>query len=67
MSTTILALLAVGLTLLGSWGRRNAETLAPQAMPEGEKRHRTTVLRRGGLACHAVAVLFAVAGVVSLL
>jgi hypothetical protein len=65
MSTALLLTLATSLVLLGRWGRHNAETLAPEALPEHERHHRAGVLRRGGLACHVAAGLLAAAGLLT--
>jgi ABC-type Fe3+ transport system permease subunit len=65
MSTAVLLVLAALLVLIGRWGRRNAESLAPRGMPERERAQRAGVLRRGGIACHVVACLLATAGVLS--
>ena len=62
MSSALLLMLAAMLALIGRWGRRNAETLAPRGMPERERRHRAESLRRGGLACHIASFMLATAG-----
>lgn len=58
------ALLALGqlalaglLAGLGWWGRSRTNRLVSDAMPEEQRIHRIKVLRRGGLACYAVAGL----------
>lgn len=67
MSSALLLTFAAMLALIGWWGRRNAETLAPQHMPEQERRRRVGVMRRGGLSCQAASVLLATAGFLSAL
>ncbi|HVV08327.1 hypothetical protein [Amycolatopsis sp.] len=56
--------LGIALALIGWWGRRNAPALA-RAGPGHQ--HRTTVLRRGALACQVVALLFVLTAVPSLI
>jgi hypothetical protein len=51
------------LFLLGYWGRRNAEDLVPVSLDADERARRTRVLRRGSLACCAVAMLFLIASI----
>lgn len=48
---------AASLFLLGCWGRRNADRLAPTTLGEEERAKRSRTYRLGALACQAVAGL----------
>ncbi|SNR49829.1 hypothetical protein SAMN06265360_107203 [Haloechinothrix alba] len=67
MNTLILTGMAAILAALGTWGIRHAPQLAPAPLPEQERRHRTRVLRRGGIACLVAATLLLAAGAHALL
>lgn len=59
--------LAVGLFVLGTWGRHHSDLLAPRSLPEEHRARRVRALRRGSLACQVIAVVFALAAVPVLL
>jgi len=55
------AVVAAVLGPLGVWGRSHAHELVPGNLAEGERQHRVSVLRRGGLAAQFAAALFLLA------
>lgn len=55
----ILAVMALALAALGLWGRDRAPSLVPAHMSEKDRLRRARVLRRGGMTCLVLAVLFA--------
>ncbi len=58
MNAIVTLTIAGILVLLGRWGYRNAENLAPPLLAEESREHRTRVVRRGAIACYAAAVVF---------
>lgn len=61
------AVLALALVLIGTWGRRHAAELAVvPGMAADRIAHRERLMRRGSTACLVVGVLFAGVAVLSL-
>lgn len=59
--------LSAGLFLLGRWGRLHADLLVTRSLPDEHRARRLNALRRGGLACQVLGVVFALAAVPALL
>lgn len=59
--------LAVGLFLLGRWGRLRGDILVPRSLPDEHRARRLNALRRGGAACQVLGVVFALAVIPALL
>lgn len=55
------------LAALGWWGLRNAAVVVPASLPESDRQRRERVLRRGSVACHVLAAVFVVTGVLGAL
>ncbi|MCQ4079214.1 hypothetical protein NGB36_00925 [Streptomyces sp. RB6PN25] len=55
--------LALGLMLVGRWGRRRAAALVPASLSGTDRDRRIVAMRRGALACKALGVLFAFASI----
>lgn len=64
MSPILVAFLAVCLSGVGIWGRRNASELVPNGVDAETQEHRIRQLRRGGLLCQVFAVVFVVGAVI---
>ncbi|TCK26275.1 hypothetical protein [Pseudonocardia endophytica] len=54
----ILLVMAVALAALGLWARGNVENLVPAQMSGEQRDKRVRVLRRGGITCLVVALVF---------
>lgn len=67
MNTAVFAALAAALVVLGIWALRRADGLVPSFLDAGERVRRVRVIRRGGVSCLAVAVLFVAVGVADLI
>ncbi|MET8249156.1 hypothetical protein ABZV31_35185 [Streptomyces sp. NPDC005202] len=55
-------LMAGALVVLGRWGLRNAHQVPPW-LSSRDRQRRSRTLRRGARTCYVVAVVFAVAGI----
>jgi hypothetical protein len=66
MNQVAFVLLAVALTPVGLWARRNAATLVGPYLEPRARAKRSRVIRRGGSVCLVVAAGFAVFAVVDL-
>ena len=55
--------LALGLMLVGRWGRRRAAALVPTSVCSTDRDRRIVAMRRGAIACEVLGVLFAFASI----
>lgn len=55
------------LLLIGRWGYRNADTLAPSLLAEEKQDQRSRVIRRGAIACYGAAAIFVVIMIIGLI
>lgn len=57
--------LAMGVALIGRWGRTSAGHLVPGHLATEDRARRTSTLRRGALACYAAAAVLVGAAVLA--
>lgn len=67
MNVLAFSLLAAAVAFVGAWGRRAAPTLVGVHFDSRARAKKQRVIRRGGLACYAVAMAFTAFAVADLL
>jgi hypothetical protein len=66
MTVVVALAFAIILFIVGGWGRRNAESLAPSAMSTEGRRNSARMMTRGSVACEVFAWVFAGLGLLDL-
>lgn len=62
----VVAVMGLGLALLGAWGYRSADVLTPAALDVDERVHRARVLRTGAVGCCLAGVVLLLGATVGL-